>query len=229
MDPSSTETDTEEVVETTDGSTDVVRETRPVAGEVRGGALRSTHSIAADSHEALRERYGGFYWGSDFIGFAVAMFFTLVLLGIVGAIVGGVGYQLNAPVPDPNSTTLSETTKNLGIGALAGSLIAVFLAYVIGGYTAGRMARFDGPRNGVGVVIWTVIVAVALGVVGAIIGDRFNVAQQLHLNIDATTLTAAGAISLLVTLVVMLLGAMLGGWFGERFHRDIDRDATVGL
>jgi len=189
--------------------------------------VRSARSVEAERSERLAARFGGFYWGSDFIGFAVATFFTVVFLGIVGAIVGAVGFQLHAQVPKIGSA-VSGTTQQLGVGALIGSLIALFLAYLIGGYTAGRMARFDGAKNGAGVVIWTVIVAIILGIVGGVAGNKFNVASQLHLTIDRATLTTAGAISLVVTLVIMLLASILGGRMGVNYHRRIDRHAGVG-
>jgi hypothetical protein len=122
---------------------------------------------------------------------------------------------------------ISNTTQSLGIGGLVGGLIALFLAYLIGGYTAGRMARFDGPKNGVGVVIWTVVVAILLGILGAVLGNRFNVASQIHLNINTATLTRAGIISLAVTLLVMLIAAIIGGIMGANFHRRLDRDAGI--
>jgi hypothetical protein len=168
-------------------------------------------------------RYRGFSWGADFIGFAVATFFTVLFFGIVGAVIGTVGYQMGAKVPKVGAP-ISGTTQNLAIGGLIGGLIALFLAYLIGGYAAGRMARFDGVKNGIGVVLWTIIVIVVLGIIGAILGNKFNVASQLQLKIDTQTLTTGGAISLLVTLVVMLLAAMLGGWMGVSYHRRIDRE-----
>lgn len=190
------------------------------------GELRSVDSVQVDRQTDLRAKYGGFYWGSDFIGFAVAIFFTIVFFGIVGAIVGTVGYQLNAPVPKVGGA-ISNTQQNLGIGGLIGGLIALFLAYFIGGYTAGRMARFDGVKNGLGVVIWTILVAIVLGIVGGALGNRFNVASQLHLKIDMATLTTGGAISLVITLLVMILAAVLGGRTGANYHRRIDREAGV--
>src|SRR5438105_405318 len=120
-------------------------------------SLHSTRSVQTDTGTdtaPVSTTYGGFLWGTDFIGFAVAMFFTIVFFGIVGGIVGSVGHQLGAQVPKIGGH-LSQTTQTLGIGGLVGGLIALFLAYLIGGYTAGRMARFDGARNGLGVVIWT--------------------------------------------------------------------------
>jgi len=188
--------------------------------------LRDARVVRAERRRNIVERFGGFDWLASFIGFAVATFFTVVFLGIVGAIIGAAGYQLHAQVPKLGSH-ISGTTEQLGIGALVGSLIAVFLAYLIGGYTAGRLARYSGVRNGAGTVFWTIVVAIVLGIIGAILGSKFNVTSQLHLNVDRTTLTAGGAISLVVTLVVMLIASMLGGLLGERYHRAIDREVGV--
>lgn len=200
----------------------VVRTARPTVAEPE--VIHSTRFV----RRRLIDRYGGFSWGADFIGFAVAIFFTMIFLGVVGAIVGSVGYQLGQPLPRIGSG-VSQTTQNLGIGALVGSLVAIFLAYLIGGYTAGRMARFDGARNGVGVVIWTIVVAIILGILGGVLGNNFNVASQLHLNFNAQAATTAGIISAIIVLLDMLLGAVLGGVLGERYHRDIDRDAGVPM
>jgi len=113
------------------------------------------------------------------------------------------------------------------VAGLAGGLIAIFLAYLIGGYAAGRMARFNGALNGLGVVIWTIIIALLLGVLGAALGSSFNVGSQLNLHISATNVTIAGIISLAVALVVMSLAAILGGMLGAGYHRAIDRDAGI--
>ena len=188
-------------------------------------ALRSVSSIHQERERLLIDRYGGFSWGADFLGFAVAVFFTVVLFGIVGAIIGTVGYQMGAPVPKAGH--IGGTTVNLGLAGLAGGLIAIFLAYLIGGYAAGRMARFNGALNGLGVVIWTIIIALLLGVLGAALGSSFNVGSQLNLHISATNVTIAGIISLAVALVVMSLAAILGGMLGAGYHRAIDRDAGI--
>jgi len=207
----------------------IIRTTRPIepiVAEAPVASVRSTAGIRAERARFLREHYGGFFWGSDLMGFAVATFFTILFLGVVGAVVGAVGYQMGTPVPKIGGT-VSNTTQNLGIGALVGSLIALFLAYYLGGYTAGRMARYSGAKNGFGVVIWTIIAVIVLGIAGSALGTRFNVANQVHLNINTQTLTAAGAISLAVTLLVMIVAAVLGGTVGERYHRAVDREAGV--
>ena len=184
--------------------------------------LRASDAVHQERERDLADRYGGFDWWPDFIGWAVALFFTLLFAGIAAAIVGGVGYQLDAPVSGED-----PTAQRLGVGGLIGGLVAVFLGYLVGGYTAGRMARFDGVKNGIGVVIWTVVMAVLLGVLGAVLGDRFDLTQRLRLDIDRGTLTTAGLVSLAVTLAVMLAGAVLGGKLGASYHRRIDREVGV--
>ena len=175
----------------------------------------------------VRRRFGGFDVVASFLGFAVAIFFLTVLLGVVGAVVGSVASQIGATGPSSNGS-ISGTTQNLGVGAVIGAVVALFMAYFIGGYGAGRLARFTGVANGMGVVIWTVLVAVVLGVLGAVFGaGKFNVASQLHLNISPSTLQAGGTISLLVAVVVMLVASSLGGVLGARYHSRIDRAAGI--
>ena len=102
----------------------------------------------------------------------------------------------------------------------------LFLAYLAGGYVAGRMARFDGPRQGVAVWVIGLVVVLALAVAGAVLGAQYNVLQQLNLPripIEEGTATTAGIVTLVAILVATLLCAVLGGTLGTRYHRKIDR------
>ena len=114
-------------------------------------------------------------------------------------------------------------------------LVVLFLAYLAGGYVAGRMARFDGARQGLAVWLIGLIVVVVLAAAGAILGAQYNVLEQLNLPripIDEGTATTAGIITLVAILVVTLLGAVLGGKLGDRYHRRMDRagfDASDAL
>jgi hypothetical protein len=106
-------------------------------------------------------------------------------------------------------------------------LVILLLAYYAGGYVAGRMARFNGAKQGVGVWVWAVVIAVVVAVLGAVAGAQFDVLANLNglprLPINEGTLTAAGLVTALVALVAALLGAVLGGLAGMRFHRKVDR------
>ncbi len=108
-------------------------------------------------------------------------------------------------------------------------LVALALAYFAGGYVAGRMSRFDGARQGLGVWIIALVVAVTLAVAGAVLGAEYNVLSQLNLPripVDEGDLATGGLIALAIGLVATLLAALAGGKAGERYHRKVDRVAV---
>ncbi|MBJ7596903.1 hypothetical protein [Candidatus Nephthysia bennettiae] len=72
--------------------------------------------------KTLRDRYGGFDWVATFLGFAVAIFFLTVLLGIVGAIVGSVGYQIGAEVPKVGGPSPGQRNSSALVRSVARSL-----------------------------------------------------------------------------------------------------------
>ena len=200
------------------------------APRIGGGAEDSTGLNARVSDEIMTgggvaadgSRYRGFDWIASLLGFAVAMFFVALFLGIVGATLGALGYR-------PASGSLTATLSSpAGQAAVAGSLAAILLAYLIGGYAAGRLARYSGGRNGLGVVLWTAIVGVLLGIAGVILQMRFGLSRHVHLGIGLShTPVPAFAAGALTALVVMVLGVLVGGAFGTRYHRRVDRAAGV--
>jgi len=125
--------------------------------------------------------------------------------------------------------SVGEATSNasgIGIGGGVALLVVLFLAYLAGGYVAGRMARFDGARQGIAVWVIGLLVVIVLAVVGAVFGSEYNVLSQLDLPripIDEGTLTTAGIVALIAVLLVTLLGAVLGGKLGEHYHRKVDK------
>jgi hypothetical protein len=120
----------------------------------------------------------------------------------------------------------AQQAKTVGLAGGIALLVVLFLAYLAGGYVAGRMARFDGPRQGLAVWIIGLVVVVVLAAAGWILGSQYNVLKNLNLPripVDEGTATTAGIITLVAILVVTLVGAVLGGALGTRFHRRIDR------
>jgi hypothetical protein len=171
-----------------------------------------------------RAEFGGFNWGSAFFGWLVAIGLGVLLTAIVAAAGTGIGL----------TTVGSGTARNNAdtIGVAGGILLVAIamIAYYCGGYVAGRMARFSGLRQGLAVWLWGIIVAIILGLVGAVAGTQANVISQLgsvpNLPFSPSTITLAGIVSAVLALVVMLVGALLGGLAGMRYHRRVDR---VGL
>lgn len=185
---------------------------------------RVSDEIVTGVQRADRSDYAGFNWVAGLLGFAVAMFFLAVFLGAVEVVLGALGYR-----PVTGSLTAMVSAPGMQGGA-AGTLVAIILAYLIGGYAAGRLARYDGARNGLGVVLWTVIVAAAVAIAGVVLRIRGQLAQfvpiHLGLSVSATHIIA-GVVAGVVALVLMIAAALTGGALGMRYHRRIDRAVGV--
>ena len=202
---------------TTDpGSTAVTRDGAPVAAApVAAPTVRET--VAAQ-----RARFGGVKWGAAFFGWLSANGLAVILVAMVSA--AGVAIGLTNGV-----TTTSEAARQANTLGLAGGialLVVLFLAYLAGGYVAGRMARFDGVRQGLATWLIGLLVVVVLAAAGAILGAKYNVLQQLNLPripVDEGAATTAAIVTLVAVLVVTLLGAVIGGKLGDRYHRRVDR------
>jgi MFS family permease len=169
-----------------------------------------------------REEYGGINWGAAFFGWLVAVGLGALLMAFLSA----AGTAIAISEIDEATGSTAET-----VGIVGGILIlaVTLIAYFAGGYVAGRMSRFDGSRQGLGVWLWSVIIAVVLAVIGAIAGSEYNLFAGLDLPripIDEGTLTTGGVIVLLVVLIGTLLAAMGGGKAGERYHRKVDAVGT---
>ncbi|WP_369139034.1 hypothetical protein [Modestobacter versicolor] len=187
---------------------------------------RASKGAARDAVDAQHQRFGGIKWGAAFFGWLSANGLAVLLIAALSA--AGVALSLTDVVPSPDQAAdaAAGNAGGIGIGGGIALLVVLFLAYLAGGYVAGRMARFDGARQGVAVWLVGLLVVVALAVLGAVLGAEYNVLSQLNLPripIDEGTATTAGIVALVAVLLVTLLGAVLGGKLGERFHRKVDR------
>jgi hypothetical protein len=181
-----------------------------------------TRGAARDAIDAQRSRYGGIKWGAAFFGWLSANGLAVLLVALLSA--AGVAIGLTQGVSSTDEAAQQADT----IGVVGGIvlLVILFLAYLAGGYVAGRMARFDGTRQGVAVWVIGLLVVLALAALGLVFGAQFNVLQQLNLPripIDEGTATTGGLIALAAVLLVTLLGAVLGGKLGDHYHRKVDR------
>jgi hypothetical protein len=199
-------------VEETDETTKVVRDPDPDIGRRR----------RAVGQAQLRERFGGRKVGAAFFGWLVAVGMTVMLTTIAAA----VGLAVTDAMGLHPGGVDAEPVGLTGAVVL---LVVLAVSYFTGGYVAGRLARFDGARNGV--LAWVVgllvtVIAAAVGwVAGSARADLFATLRLPVLPGDPTTLTVAGVIALVVALVVTAVAAALGGRVGEQFHRRVDRAA----
>ena len=124
------------------------------------------------------------------------------------------------------SKVSGSEAETIGLAGGIGLLVVLAIGYFFGGYVAGRMARFDGARQGVGVWPWGILVAVVVAALAAIGGSKYNVLDASNLPrlpVDSGSLTTGGVIALIASLAVTLAAAVLGGKTGERFHKKVDR------
>jgi hypothetical protein len=181
-----------------------------------------TKGVARDAVDAQRSRYGGIKWGAAFFGWLSANGLAALLVALLSAAGIAIGLTQGIPTTD-EAAQEAETIGVVGGVVLLGIL---FLAYLAGGYVAGRMARFDGVRQGIAVWVIGLLVVLVLAVAGVLFGAQYNVLQQLNLPripIDEGTATTGGIIALVAVLLVTLLGAVLGGKLGDHYHRKVDR------
>jgi hypothetical protein len=184
------------------------------------------YGVAPDRREVVRrekEAFGGLKFGSSFFGWLAASGTALLLTALVAS--AGAVLQLSGTV-DTTNTSVEQVRTISFVGGIV-LLAVVLIAYFAGGYVAGRMARFNGARQGFGVWLWALIFAVVIAGLGILAGARFDVLARLNsfprLPVNEGTLTTAGILVAVAMLVVSLVGAVLGGLAGMRYHRRVDK------
>jgi len=180
-----------------------------------------------DVVEREKDRFGGLKIGCAFFGWLTATGMTVVLTALVAAAGAGVGLV-------SSTEDLQNAAQDTGAGASdiawAGVilvLVVVLIAYYCGGYVAGRMARFDGARQGLAVFGWTVVIAIVLAIVGAVAGAQYNVLDDLNsfprIPDSLNDLSLQGVVALVGVVVAAIVGSILGGLAGMHFHRKVDK------
>ncbi|MDF3050848.1 MAG: hypothetical protein K0R87_2486 [Pseudonocardia sp.] len=167
----------------------------------------------AEARTLVRQRFGGTKLVSAFFGWLVAVGLTVLLGALAGAaslVVGG---------------------RTLGVGPAVAVAILLVAAFA-GGYVTGRLARFDGARNGF--LSWAigVLVTAALAVVAAFLGARDAALAGVPLPSLVSALEQVGGAELVLAAVAVLgtlAAAVIGGKAGEQFHRRVDRAAADAL
>src|SRR5918993_4717257 len=177
--------------------------------------------VTPDRREVVarqKEEFGGMKFGAAFFGWLAATGMAVLLTAIVAAAGTALGYTTNVNTTNP---TAGEV-QSVGIAGGIALLVIIFVAYFCGGYVAGRMARVNGLRPGVAVLLWAVISAIVVAVFATIAGSRYNILASLNLPripVNEGTLTTAGLLTAIGIAAASLAGAILGGMAGMRFHR----------
>ncbi|MGH1522885.1 hypothetical protein ACRAWC_01825 [Leifsonia sp. L25] len=195
-------------------------------------ALRVDGNRTLRENVVARERseFGGMKFGAAFFGWLTATGMAVILTALVAAAGAAVGLGASGGSGNAAANEANKNAATIGfVGAIALVVIA-FVAYYFGGYVAGRMARFDGARQGLAVWIWAIIIAVVVAILTLILGAQYNILGNINgfprIPLDEGSVTLTGVITAVAVAIVSLAGAVLGGVAGMRFHRRVDR---VGL
>lgn len=201
-----------------------------LVGADRAGDERAASGPVARDRESVvareKEEYGGIKLGSAFFGWLTATGTAVILTALAAAAGAALGLSGTTDAQE----VVDQATENAETIGIVGGIVLVvvlFVAYYCGGYVAGRMARFDGAKQGLAVWLWAVVIAIVLALLGLVAGSQYNVLSQLNtfpqIPVSASDLTTGGIIALVAAAVVSLVGAVLGGIAGMRFHRKVDR------
>jgi hypothetical protein len=161
---------------------------------------------AGEDQDVVGARRKGFDLPATLAGALAALGALLLLSSLLGAAVGAIGFQ----------TGVGD--RDLSVGGLVAGLVSLFLACLVGGWVAGRIARRKGGLHGLVSAAWLVLLAAVLAGLAAVAGDRFDVTERVGLprwfDADAVAPVAIG--TGLLALALMLLGGWLGGRLGAR-------------
>ncbi|WP_426979612.1 hypothetical protein ACQCSU_10300 [Pseudarthrobacter sp. O4] len=193
------------------------------AHDTRTDAIRDEVPTRETVVAREREQFGGIQIGSAFFGWLAATGTAVLLTALVAAAGTAVGLATNTSVNEAVSGG-NETVGLIGIIVL---LVILFVAYYCGGYVAGRMARFNGAKQGFMVWVWAIIAAVVVAILGLVAGQKYNILANLNsfprIPVNEGQLSTMSIIAAVVIAAVALLGAVLGGLAGMHFHRKVDR------
>ena len=179
---------------------------------VRGDGVRTRRRDGDVGVAEAHRRVGGVDVPATLAGTAAALGTAVLIAGLLAG-AGTIGYQRGLTGGD-----------DLSLGGLIAGLATLLVAFLVGGWVAGRIARYDGGRNGVLTAVWVLVLAAVTSGLGAWLGEKYDVFPSVRLPqwFSADARTGAALASGLVALLVMLLAGWLGGRWGERYHRRAD-------
>jgi hypothetical protein len=185
----------------------------------------SDHSYESPQHRASLAREAGLSrlsFPSILAGVLVAYGAFAVLAALVGTVAAAIGL---------NTDLNRNDWATLGVGSAIAIALVLLMAYLFGGYVAGRMARRAGLLNGLAVFLLALLLVAVVGAVAASQADAETIGSNLRSLGIPTTGTEwgkAGTVAGIGSLAAMLLGALLGGVLGERWHSKLTRRAVSG-
>jgi hypothetical protein len=191
------------------------REKKLVTTIRRRGRIEGSNDLST-----VYERFGG----ADFLASLFGMFAALGSLAFLGALFGAGAASIDFQLNMINDEGTLDESSILGLIVAA---LAVLAAFIVGGFVAGRMARYKGGLNGFGAGLWALLLITVFAALGAWVGTEYNAFNRSDLpnwvaQIDVDDLTTEAVIGSVVLVASMLLGGYIGGRFGELYHQRVD-------
>lgn len=140
----------------------------------------------------------GVRWGAVSWGWAVAVFSGIVISFLVRLLYG---FFAEPPV-ERGELTVAVV-----------SIVSGFLAYLVGGYVAARLARYSGGKHGALTAVFGLVVGIILAVVLALLGLVFT--EGVAMPPASFGLSDGALLAGLILFLVNLFGGYVGGKLGE--------------
>ena len=168
---------------------------------------------------------GGFSIPAVFTGALVAMGAMVIFMAITAGALAAAGIINKSGTA--STPSLVRATVLTGVGLV----VAQFLAYLWGGYTAGRMARGAGGVNGFMVPLAAIVIGAGIGVLVGWLGTNVHLNyafQTTRLPIDRDFKIHLGMAIGIASVIAMFVGGIAGGVRGARWHRKLEAAAVRG-
>jgi hypothetical protein len=155
--------------------------------------------------------------GADIGASLSGMFAALGALAFLGAVIVALATEFDYQLDLIDS---EGAVVEASIAGTVAAVIVVFVAFLFGGWVAGRMTRGDGGMSGLGAGLWLLVLGAIFALLGALVAPELNAfaAAELPDWFSALTeenRTTAGIVALVVFAAAVLFGGYVGGRLGE--------------
>lgn len=145
-------------------------------------------------------------------------------LSLLAAIIGGV-----LAAADIEAGEVSGDVREASVGVGIAFVVAIFLAALWAGYTAGRMGRGAGAVNGGLVSVLVILVVVGIWAIANALDATANVnlpfsTGRLPFAEDDQAVEFASWVGI-ASLAALVVAAIVGGGMGSRWHTKLERGA----
>jgi hypothetical protein len=171
-------------------------------------------------YERLGRRFMTIRGGVSLVAVVTGVLVAIGAMVIFLAVAGGL-LAVTGVIKSGATDSVVRATVLTGVGLV----LAQFLAYLWGGYTAGRMARGAGAANGFLVPLLAILIAAGVGALVGYLGTSVHLNysfQTVRLPIDRDLKIHLGIAVGAASVLAMFVGGIAGGVRGVWWHRKLE-------